>query len=301
MTVRLKLTVLFVTLLGAGSMSNAFATSRSVDYLPLAHGNEWESRDTSNGVITVSKSVARFLRTDSVGRKLFAITESGSGDEIIVSNHTSRGIEIHQLNFPDGVVSFQTPLCFLPAAFNPGSSCSRAGNALMSIPGVGTFNITATSLATVVGFGSTSTPAGAFDTVRVDIELRIAGSVQGTSFDETAVGSSWYGKDVGFVKETSTNPVETSELQSYFIDLDGDGLFAGVPRVDDNCPSVANAAQENFDDDALGDACDDDDDNDGITDAREIEWGFDPRDGTYCPDYVCPGTVRGWRLGLFKK
>jgi hypothetical protein len=36
----------------------------------------------------------------------------------------------------------------------------------------------------------------------------------------------------------------------------------------DNCPLVANADQANRDSDANGDACDPDDDNDGVEDAR---------------------------------
>jgi hypothetical protein len=53
-------------------------------------------------------------------------------------------------------------------------------------------------------------------------------------------------------------------------DKDGDGVL----NIDDNCPDVANADQTNTDGagpggDRLGDACDDDDDNDGIQDAAE--------------------------------
>jgi len=72
-------------------------------------------------------------------------------------------------------------------------------------------------------------------------------------------------------------------------DIDGDG----VPDIADNCPSQANASQANndrnfiglapwgkpFDDltlvnsDATGDACDPNDDNDGLTDAQEAGLG----------------------------
>jgi hypothetical protein len=41
----------------------------------------------------------------------------------------------------------------------------------------------------------------------------------------------------------------------------------GAPDVVDNCPTVANGDQSNLDGDALGDACDTDDDNDGVLDA----------------------------------
>lgn len=49
------------------------------------------------------------------------------------------------------------------------------------------------------------------------------------------------------------------------VDRDGDG----VPNVSDNCRMVVNARQQNFDADAMGDACDTDDDADRRADARD--------------------------------
>jgi len=60
------------------------------------------------------------------------------------------------------------------------------------------------------------------------------------------------------------------------IDRDLDGSLDG----DDNCPSAANPLQENLDGDALGDACEDDTDGDGMTDGDEVIAGTDASTNT---------------------
>ena len=60
-------------------------------------------------------------------------------------------------------------------------------------------------------------------------------------------------------------------------DQDGDG----IADVDDNCPFIANPSQRNTDGDGLGDACDSDDDNDGLPDVFEqSNEGLDPLVGS---------------------
>ena len=68
-------------------------------------------------------------------------------------------------------------------------------------------------------------------------------------------------------------------------DADGDG----VPDASDNCPSVANSNQANFDGDSMGDACDPDDDNDTFSDTVEIAAGSNPLNAASTPE-VCDGT-----------
>jgi subtilisin family serine protease len=91
-------------------------------------------------------------------------------------------------------------------------------------------------------------------------------------------------------------------------DYDADG----IPNGPDNCPAVANPDQANHDGDRAGDACDVDDDNDGVADADDA-FPFDPDesvdtdgdgvgdnadtddDGDGVPDGAdaCPATASG--------
>jgi hypothetical protein len=56
-------------------------------------------------------------------------------------------------------------------------------------------------------------------------------------------------------------PLDASEQ----VDTDSDGIGDNA----DNCPNVSNADQLNSDDDSLGNACDTDDDNDGVADTSD--------------------------------
>ncbi|RVU84157.1 DUF1800 domain-containing protein [Leucothrix sargassi] len=64
----------------------------------------------------------------------------------------------------------------------------------------------------------------------------------------------------------------SSSPSAPIVDLDNDG----VDDSRDNCLNFTNTDQTNSDDDALGDACDSDDDNDGISDAQELLIGANP-------------------------
>jgi subtilisin family serine protease len=66
----------------------------------------------------------------------------------------------------------------------------------------------------------------------------------------------------------------TVKLSWNYLDSDNDGVIDAL----DNCLSVANLDQADFDSDSLGNACDPDDDNDAMPDDWEIANGLNPLD-----------------------
>jgi titin len=89
------------------------------------------------------------------------------------------------------------------------------------------------------------------------------------------------------------NSSEFSSCQTVTVgDTDGDG----VPDTSDNCPTVPNPGQQNLDGDTKGDACDVDDDGDGVGDLDEGPCGSDPMDVT--PPLSRPERIDGAFAGV---
>lgn len=66
------------------------------------------------------------------------------------------------------------------------------------------------------------------------------------------------------------------EPEYRLLDLDADGDADGTKDLIDNCINIANQDQADFDNDGLGDACDLDSDDDGISNELEIASNLDP-------------------------
>lgn len=91
-----------------------------------------------------------------------------------------------------------------------------------------------------------------------------------SDFDEDGLGNVCDDDDDndGVNDENDAFPLDPTES----VDTDTDGVGDNA----DNCPTVANASQTNTDGDSLGDACDPDDDNDGVIDEDDLYHPLDP-------------------------
>lgn len=86
-------------------------------------------------------------------------------------------------------------------------------------------------------------------------------------------------------EETPVQDLISGLANPFLYDSDNDGWLDNQ----DNCPLVANVDQHDWDGDATGDACDSDDDNDGLSDAVESAFGSNPYAGDTDNDDVADG------------
>lgn len=77
---------------------------------------------------------------------------------------------------------------------------------------------------------------------------------------------------------TSVAVTGAYQLTTTFVENDTDG--DGIVDSSDNCPLISNPGQGDFEGDFIGDPCDPDDDNDGMSDDYENQFGLNPQDDT---------------------
>jgi len=96
------------------------------------------------------------------------------------------------------------------------------------------------------------------------------------------------------------DPLDSADAS---VDADADGLTNLQEYAAGSNPGNPDSDNDGLTDGAEvntygTDPTDADTDNDGLNDGYEVAEGFNPLDGTDCPDRICSGSRRGWRLGL---
>ncbi len=163
-------------------------------------------------------------------------------------------------------------------------NCAGNDESLVSLPDAGYIGSN-TSLALD---GSDDPVIVFYDHLHTDLRLVHCNDAKCTGGNETVVvletTGGWGGSDVSLALDGGGNPAiayydpANHDLKlarcddgNCLPDADGDGIADAI----DNCPSIANADQTNTDGDSEGDACDADDDNDGVPDVSDA-FPLDP-------------------------
>jgi hypothetical protein len=120
-----------------------------------------------------------------------------------------------------------------------------------------------------VTLNNASMPAGMCSPQELKVTISGSASPSGAQVIANPSQAGTYVWDDGLLSLGGSHVAFVSDSVVIGSDTDADGLANTV----DNCPTVANPDQLNTDGDALGNACDPDDDNDGFSDVVETSAG----------------------------
>jgi len=250
-----------------GKLSGPFPSISAAEFFPLGSGDQWtyELDDTpgTNSVVTVlpGTTLVNGVATTAVQ------TEEPLGTTVNYFTNDANGIRLHR-QFDDGdTLTYSPPVQITAAAASFGQAFKTTGTVTFVAGGLGTFELDYSAESRVGAFELRDVPAGQFGAGRIELALTVSGTVNTLPFSFSETDTYWLARYLGAVRsEIFFESMATkSELLSSTVDYDFDGHVS----IDDNCPGSSNPAQTNTDGDWQGDACDPDDDDDGVPDASD--------------------------------
>lgn len=270
-------------LLGTGLLASAVEATTCFylpEYFPLESGNSWTFQavnSSATGKITVQSGTTLI---SGVATKALV---TSPGNITTYQTNDANGIYLYRrtgsLDGASFTVTYSPWVARGAANTCIGSTENTSGIAAVVAPGYGTFNLSFTSTSTVEATETVSVPAGKYETVRMRWVTRMFGTIDGEYLDEQLTEINWFARFIGPVKQRTSDGFQatTIELTSttvtpIMVDQDNDGVVDAL----DNCLTTANSDQTDTDNDGAGNACDADDDNDGMNDSDELAIGRNP-------------------------
>lgn len=247
-----------------GKLSEPFPSVVASEYFPLRSGDQWvyELDDTPgvNSVVTVLAGTTSVNGVATTGLQ----TQDPPGTTVAYFTNDGNGIRLHRQLDDGDTLTYNPPIRIASAAASFGQTLTTSGSVTYVAAGLGTFEMSYTAESRSGASELLDVPAGQFGTVRVDLTLTVDGTINGQPFVFSETDTYWLARYLGAVRSDVffESMTTTSELLTSTVDYDLDGHVS----TNDNCPGNSNPAQTNTDGDWQGDACDPDDDDDGVPD-----------------------------------
>ena len=244
-------------------------------YFPTDVGNAWDYEDldghtyridiTSNTILINGINTIAYERSDDLNNYF-------TNDENGLRWHAQL---VEQYDFGDGVqrradVVFYPPVVLSPAQAIADVPIDNSGIARFNIQGIGVFNLNYFIRSKIANTFSRTVLGQVLQSLYLTIDINLGGNINGTAVSSREFNNLRLALDLGpfEVREYQFGAFElgtTFHLTAANLDRDDDGQLDAW----DNCPDNANSEQMDNDSDKIGDACDENDDNDIATDQND--------------------------------
>lgn len=251
------------------------------EYFPLTAGTSWTYRESAGNTL---QTFVVNAGTHTVNGAQTTRVRNPANGEANYYTLTAEGLKLHRQSVFDpetgtlDTVTFSPPARLLASTFVEGDELITSGTATFVIPGLGTGSVnylftsgvsrSQSGQVSINENGDTRTYLAYYNDQLVEFN----GSAFGQILNTFEVVQDQLVRGLGIVNSTNHEDTLSLVTSSLTVDIDNDG----VPLFEENCPQDANPDQADYDLDGEGDACDLDDDNDGMLDSYELQYGLNP-------------------------